>query len=153
MSLKNFVVLDGNVGSDPTVDQDGTWFRLATNEWYLDSEGNRKEYTEWHTVCVKGRLGEFVARYCGQGRAVSLRGVLRTRKERGTFILVVFPDGELDAKGPARKTGLVAQPENAAVTLDIPSDDSEPMPGAPRLPETDSREANGKRKAGNVREW
>jgi single-strand DNA-binding protein len=83
----NKVILVGNLGQDPEVKsfQNGgriANLRIATSEnWKDKTTGERKERTEWHTVCAQLR------RAGGRGRAVSaqgskvyIEGSLRTRK-------------------------------------------------------------------------
>ena len=81
----NRVVLLGSLGADPElrVTQSGVAvlnLRLATNESYLDKDKVRRERTDWHSVVVRGRRGEALARYLTKGSSILVEGSLRTSK-------------------------------------------------------------------------
>ena len=80
----NKVLLIGNVGADPDVrylDNNGKVanFRLATTERYKDRNGELKENTEWHALCVFGKPADFVENYVKKGAQLFVEGRLRTR--------------------------------------------------------------------------
>lgn len=80
----NKVILIGNLGSDPELRHTASGtavvnFRLATNTVIKDSEGNRKEYTEWHRI-VAFKGAESHAEHLKKGSKIGLMGELRTRK-------------------------------------------------------------------------
>jgi single-strand DNA-binding protein len=84
MSGVNKVILVGNLGSDPELrhTQSGTPvanFRMATNEFFTNREGQREERTEWHRIVAFGRLAEICGQYLKKGRQVYIEGRLRTR--------------------------------------------------------------------------
>ena len=87
MAGVNFAVLVGNVGGDPEIKttQNGgkvARFSLATSEsWKDKATGEKKERTEWHTVCVfsEGLVG-VAERYVRKGSKLFVRGAIRTRK-------------------------------------------------------------------------
>ncbi|WP_208425609.1 single-stranded DNA-binding protein [Salinibacter sp.] len=59
----NKVILIGNIGQAPELryTQNGKAvcnMSLATNETYIDDEGNEVQNTEWHDIVVWGRLAE-----------------------------------------------------------------------------------------------
>ena len=64
----NKVTLMGNVGDDPKVNQINDTmkvarFPLATNEVYLDKEGNQVQKTEWHQVVFWNKAADIVETY------------------------------------------------------------------------------------------
>jgi len=80
----NKVILIGNLGGDPELRQTpgGTsvaTFTLATNESWVDKDGNRQEKTEWHRIVAWRRLAEICGEYLAKGRQVYIEGRLRTR--------------------------------------------------------------------------
>lgn len=81
----NQVIILGNLGADPILrhTQNGTPvcnFSVATNEGYIDSEGEFVERDpEWHHVVAWGRLGETCSDYLSKGRMVFVMGRLQTR--------------------------------------------------------------------------
>ncbi|MDR1946193.1 MAG: single-stranded DNA-binding protein [Desulfovibrio sp.] len=83
--MVNKVILVGRLGRDPELRYTSTGtpianLRIATDESYVDREGNRVEKTEWHTVVVYQRDAENCANYLSKGRLVYVEGSLQTRK-------------------------------------------------------------------------
>ena len=80
----NRVILVGNLTRDAeSVSTNGksmTRMRIATNNRWRDSAGNRQEATEYHTAISFGRLAEICALYCTKGKLVYVEGRLRTRE-------------------------------------------------------------------------
>jgi len=84
MTSVNKVILIGNLGQDPTLRYPGTGsavcnMRLATNESYTNSDGERVDQTEWHTVVAWGRLAEVCSEYLTTGSPVYFEGSLQSR--------------------------------------------------------------------------
>ena len=86
MASVNKVIIVGNLGQDPEVryTQDGkpiANFSIATSEsWKDKNTGEKKEKTEWHRVCVFGRIAEVCGEYLSKGSPVYIEGKLQTRK-------------------------------------------------------------------------
>lgn len=83
MFNKAFII--GRLGQDPETryTQDGTAvtnLNVATSEVFKDSEGQRKEKTEWHRVVAWGKQAENCGQYLAKGRLVQVEGKLQTRK-------------------------------------------------------------------------
>ena len=82
----NKAILIGNLGADPELKylQSGaavTNISIATSESWKDKQsGEKQERTEWHAVCLFGRLAEVAAEYLTKGAQVYLEGRLHTRK-------------------------------------------------------------------------
>lgn len=87
----NRVSLIGYVGADPEIRRTSTGapvanFRLATSDTWRDkNSGERKEFTEWHTIVVFGNndqpgLAGIIEQYVRKGSHVFIEGKLRTRK-------------------------------------------------------------------------
>jgi len=80
------VILIGNVGQDPEVRYlpgGGAVANMsvATSEsWKDKNTGEKKTDTEWHRVCVFGKLADIVSQYVKKGSKVYLEGKLKTRK-------------------------------------------------------------------------
>ncbi len=60
MASVNKVILVGNLGGAPELRYTPSGkamarFSLATNEGWMDGDGNRQEHTEWHTIVVWNR--------------------------------------------------------------------------------------------------
>ena len=84
MSSLNQVSLIGNVGQKPELRFASTGysvarFSVATNDAWIDKEGQRRERTEWHRVVAWGGLADTVAEHLDGGRQVHVQGMLRTR--------------------------------------------------------------------------
>ncbi|HEV8324131.1 MAG TPA: single-stranded DNA-binding protein, partial [Myxococcota bacterium] len=85
MGSVNKVIIVGNLGSDPEVrytpgGQAVANFNVATNEFWTDKDGQKKERTEWHRIVVWGRQAETAGQYLKKGRQVYLEGRLQTRE-------------------------------------------------------------------------
>ncbi|MDR0827943.1 MAG: single-stranded DNA-binding protein [Desulfovibrio sp.] len=83
--MVNKVILIGRLGRDPELryTQAGLPIgnlRVATDESYVDREGNKVEKTEWHTVVVFQRDAENCSNYLSKGSLVYIEGSLQTRK-------------------------------------------------------------------------
>ncbi len=81
----NKVILIGRLGRDPELRYTQTGmpvvnFPLATDESFVDKDGNRQERTEWHRIVVWDKQAETVANYLSKGRLVLVEGSIYTRK-------------------------------------------------------------------------
>jgi single-strand DNA-binding protein len=52
---------------------------IATDRFYTDKDGNKKQETEFHNVILFGRLAEIASQYLKKGSLVFIEGRLRTR--------------------------------------------------------------------------
>mgnify|MGYP001256132598 CR=1 FL=1 len=80
----NKVILIGHLGADPEVryTQSGLLtasFSLATNEKYIDSDGNEQKTTEWHRIITWKKTAEFTEKYLKKGQLVFTEGKLQSR--------------------------------------------------------------------------
>jgi len=83
--MLNKVMIIGRLGRDPEVryTQAGKAIvnlRIATDESYIDREGNNVERVEWHSAVVYDRAAEACGRFIGKGSLVFVEGSLTTRK-------------------------------------------------------------------------
>ncbi len=83
--MKNQVSLIGRVGQDPEIKvlDNGVKmakFSLATNDYYLTRDGERKEQTQWHNIVAWGKNAEVVERYVTKGRLLGVEGKLEYRQ-------------------------------------------------------------------------
>ena len=83
--MLNKVMLIGRLGRDPELKYAASGMpianlRIATDESYVDRDGNKVERTEWHTVVVFQRAAENCANYLSKGSLVFVEGSLQTRK-------------------------------------------------------------------------
>lgn len=81
----NKVMLIGNVGKDPEIQQipNGTKvakFSIATTERYTAKSGEKVNKTEWHNIVIWRGLAEVVERYVKKGDSLYLEGKIQTRK-------------------------------------------------------------------------
>jgi single-strand DNA-binding protein len=81
----NSVLLRGRVGGDPRVNQTKNGskvasFSVATNESYVDKQGQKQQVTDWHNVVVWGNLAEAVGVGVRKGSDVVVLGKMKTRK-------------------------------------------------------------------------
>ena len=80
----NKVMLIGNVGKNPEIryfegNSKVATIRLATTEETVSREGDRKEYTEWHTVIAWRNNACFVEEHVKKGALLYVEGRLRSR--------------------------------------------------------------------------
>lgn len=83
--MLNKVSLIGNLGGDPELRYTGAGtpvgnFRIATNEFFTDKNGEKQKRTEWHRITVWGKLAEVVGEHLKKGRLVYVEGKLQTRQ-------------------------------------------------------------------------
>ncbi|MDR2051280.1 MAG: single-stranded DNA-binding protein [Deltaproteobacteria bacterium] len=83
--MLNKVMLIGRLGKDPEIRYAAngtaiTNLRIATDESYVDREGNRVERTEWHSIVVFQRQAENCKTYLSKGSLIFVEGSLQTRK-------------------------------------------------------------------------
>lgn len=125
----NKCILIGNLGGDPETRYlpNGNAvanLTLATSDsWKDKSTGEKKERTEWHRVCVFGKLAEIVGKYLHKGSKVYVEGRLQTRKwqdktgsDKYTTEVVVDIGGTmqfLDGPGDRKATENAARPAQA----------------------------------------
>jgi len=52
---------------------------MATNESWIDSDGGKKEKTEWHRIVIFGKRAETAGEYFTKGMLLMVEGKLQTR--------------------------------------------------------------------------
>jgi len=83
MNLNKAFVL-GNVTREPEVrslpsGQQVTNFGIATNRFYTDASGGKKQSTEFHNIVCFGKLADTSSRYLHKGSLVLIEGRIQTR--------------------------------------------------------------------------
>jgi len=83
MNLNKAFVL-GNVTRDPEVKalpsgQQVASFGLATNRFYTDQSGQKKQDAEFHNIVCFGKLADIASRYLSKGSLVLVEGRIKTR--------------------------------------------------------------------------
>lgn len=78
-ALKNKVQLIGNLGNAPeikTIDSGKKMarFRMATNETYRNSSGEKVKETQWHNLVAWGKNAEFAEKYLEKGTNLVVEG-------------------------------------------------------------------------------
>ena len=81
----NKVILVGRVGKDPEIrhlDQNVkvATFRLATDESYKNSNGEKITNTEWHTIVLWRGLADITEKYVKKGSLLYIEGKITTRE-------------------------------------------------------------------------
>lgn len=82
----NKVILVGNLGSKPELKYSSAGqamanLSIATSESWTDKNtGQKVDKTEWHRVCLFGKLAEIAGQYLDKGSKVYVEGKLQTRK-------------------------------------------------------------------------
>jgi len=80
----NKVMVIGNVGRDPEMrytpsGKPVTSFSVATTRSWTNSDGERREETEWFNVVAWGNLAEICKQHLRKGHQVYVEGRLQTR--------------------------------------------------------------------------
>lgn len=83
--MVNMAIIVGNLGQDPELrhTSGGTsvcTLSVATNRKWTDSDGNKKEDTQWHRIIVWAKTAENCKEYLSKGSSVYVRGRLQTRE-------------------------------------------------------------------------
>lgn len=78
----NEAFIIGNLARDPEL----KWinketcvvkFQLATNERWLDKDGNKMEKTDWHNCSAWGKKAETISKFVKKGDRIAIRGKIR----------------------------------------------------------------------------
>ena len=88
MNLNKAFVL-GNVTRDPETrslpsGQQVASFGLATNRFYTDQSGQKKQDTEFHNIVCFGKLADIAQRFLTKGSLVLIEGRIKTRNWQNT---------------------------------------------------------------------
>ncbi len=80
----NKVILIGRLTQDPQVKQLPSGvkvanFGIATDRYFVDKSGQKKQETEFHNIVAFGRLAEIASQYLKKGSLVMVEGRIRTR--------------------------------------------------------------------------
>jgi len=122
--MVNKVILIGNVGKDPIIrhineNTPVASFTLATNEVYVDAQGNRQKNTDWHNIVAWRNLAQLAEKYIHKGSQIYVEGKLKSRtytdkdNQSRTIVEVVAEkiqllgkkDGEDNTNNPAHESG------------------------------------------------
>ena len=96
MNGVNFVIIQGNAGSEPKLRYSASGvavgsFSVATNRGVKDAQGEWQKETEWHRIVALGRLGEIAGQLVKKGSLLLIHGRLQTQEWK-------------DAEGRSRRT-------------------------------------------------
>ncbi|EPL6456417.1 single-stranded DNA-binding protein [Providencia rettgeri] len=145
------VILIGHLGQDPEIRYMPAGgavanLTLATSESWRDKQsGEMREKTEWHRVCIFGKLAEVAGEYLKKGSQVYIEGSLQTRKwqdqsgqDRYTTEVVVNIGGTMQMLGgnsnqagsqqPARQTQQPQRQQQSQAQQNEPPQDFEDIP-------------------------
>ncbi|MHA6727786.1 single-stranded DNA-binding protein [Chryseobacterium sp. A301] len=84
MSIRNRVSLIGRTGSDVeivTFENGGVkaLVSLATNDYYMNQEGEKVEETQWHNLIAFGKTAEILQKYVFKGKEIAVEGKIQYR--------------------------------------------------------------------------
>lgn len=83
--MLNKAIIIGYLGNDPALRYTGSGkpvanFSVATTERWKDSNGQKQEKTEWHSIVAWGTLGENCSKYLDKGSKAYVEGRIQTRE-------------------------------------------------------------------------
>lgn len=81
----NKVILVGNLGKDPIIQDVGNGikratFSLATTETFANKDGSKTEHTEWHNIVLWRGLADVAEKYLRKGSTIYVEGRIRSRQ-------------------------------------------------------------------------
>lgn len=87
MNLNKVFIL-GNITRDPEMrampsGQQVASFGIATNRFYTDASGQKKQDTEFHNIVCFGKLADTASRYLVKGGLVMIEGRIKTSSWQG----------------------------------------------------------------------
>ncbi len=87
MNLNKAFIL-GNITRDPEMrampsGQQVASFGIATNRFYTDASGQKKQDTEFHNIVCFGKLADTASRYLTKGGLVMIEGRIKTTSWQG----------------------------------------------------------------------
>ncbi len=88
MNLNKAFVL-GNITRDPEMrampsGQQVASFGIATNRFYTDASGQKKQDTEFHNIVCFGKLADIASRFITKGSLVLIEGRIKNSSWQGT---------------------------------------------------------------------
>ncbi|MCG8310929.1 MAG: single-stranded DNA-binding protein [Cytophagales bacterium] len=83
-NLRNSVQLIGNLGADPEVmvfdsGRKKVKLALATSDIYRNSNGEKVEETQWHTIVGWGKIADIAEKYLKKGSEIAIDGKIQYR--------------------------------------------------------------------------
>jgi single-strand DNA-binding protein len=83
-SIRNTVQLMGHLGKDlelVTFENGNSIVKgtLATNDYYINSKGEKIEDTQWHNIIAWGKLAQSMSQILRKGNEVTVKGKLTHR--------------------------------------------------------------------------
>ena len=84
MSLRNKVTLIGFTGKEvEVVNFDNGTIKasvsIATNDYYINTAGEKIEETQWHNLVAYGKVAEIMQKYVTKGKEIAVEGKLMYR--------------------------------------------------------------------------
>jgi single-strand DNA-binding protein len=126
----NKVILVGRVTKDPEIrttpsGKSVASFGLATNEYWKDNQGNRKEMTEFHNIIFWGKQADTIKEYVSKGMLLLIEGKIRTRSWESNGVKKYATDivGEGFQFGPKPQNSSKNQDKEIITTYDEEKDE------------------------------
>lgn len=108
-------------------------FGVATNRYWRDRDGNRKEDTQFHNIVLFGRLAEIAGKYLTKGSMVFIEGRIQNRSyedkngQKRYISEIVAEAMQLGPRRNAEKGGGGAAPSSEPDVPVIREDDETPV--------------------------
>ena len=80
----NKTIIVGRLGNEPesrytASGRSVSSFSVATDEYWLDNDNQKKNHTEWHSMIAWDKLSDFSNKFLFKGQLVYFEGKLRTK--------------------------------------------------------------------------
>jgi len=147
MNLNKVFIL-GNVTRQPEAralpsGQSVTSFGLATNRFYTDNTGQKKQEAEFHNVVAFGKLADICSRYLNKGSLVLVEGRLKTRSWQNSAGVKQYRTEIIATNiqlGPRQGGGTFAKPLEEGKSEEIPIIEENYTPPAVEAQDTPPKE-------------
>ena len=152
MNLNKVFIL-GNVTRDPETralpsGQPVCSFGMASNRFFTDSTGQKKQEAEFHNIVTFGKLADIASKYLTKGSLILIEGRIKTSSWQGTDGIKKYrteiiaellqlgprPQGSSNASGSSyQKPSFTPQNPTQPKTEDIPIIEENYTPPAPNV--------------------
>lgn len=129
----NKVILKGRIGQELKNQNGAVKFSLATDESYVNRDGNKVEKTAWHNIVSFGKVNEVLLKYFTKGSEILVEGKLTYNEYEGkTFTSIQlqsfdFVGSSKQSEQPKRERSGIEQNFVNEILQEMEDDDDFPI--------------------------